>query len=192
MFPRTSRRPECFWFVLLFFGFWAGSSTQLIAREEDTPPSSTEPPLCEMKIEGNHIEQIVLSHNNQNQPDNDITFNRPAESVQLPAGEYHVKEIHLQGGYACGLPLIPGITGPEAEKYGWFTLSPSKPHTLSVTTPLVQKLGVHRIGQLLRFNYILSDKEGRCYTNEACNVLPGFTASCNGEVIGSGTMGRYG
>jgi hypothetical protein len=192
MFTKIRLKPAALWIVCVFFAFWAGPSTQLSAQEENTPPSIAESPLCEIKIQGGYIERLVLSHKNQNRPENDITFDRPGQSMQLPAGEYHVKQIHLQGGYTCDLPIIPGISGPNAERYGWFTLNSTEPYVLHIGPPLKPDIFVFRTGQILRFSYSLLDQEGRNYTNKECNILPSFTVFRNGEVIGSGVLGRFG
>jgi hypothetical protein len=178
---------------LILLALIAGSFTRLLAQEQ-AEPSPVEPPLCELKIEGSHIERLVMTQKYHNDPNDqrNITFEKPGESVQLPAGQYHVSEIHLRGGYKCGIPIIESISGSGTEQYGWFSLSPDNPYSLRVGNCLKPDLMVFRTGQFLRLRYSLSDVEGRTYANNECKILPNFTVLLEGKPIGSGIIGRYG
>jgi hypothetical protein len=182
-----------FLFLVIFITIMLGGIFLQVFAQEESAPTSAKQDLCELKIEGKFVERLVLQRLWKGGPDiKQIVLDHPGASVKLPAGEYHVKEIHLQGGYLCELPIIKGITGADAEKYGWFPLSPDKPYLIHVGNTLKPSLSVYRVGQLLRLQYTFCDEGDRTYTNENCNLLPKFTVLLNDEPIGSGIIGRYG
>ena len=123
------------------------------------------PAVGRLSIEGEAIERLVLEKRQRSGPwegDNRITLDRPAASVEIPAGEYRVQQVHLRGGYRCDPParVVDGITG-QTRELGWFTVTPDKPYVLRVGAPLKPTLKVVREGRTLWMAYDLLDRSGR-------------------------------
>ena len=86
--------------------------------------------LGELRLEGKHIERLVL----RREDDHTERFDRPGEVVELPVGQYHLMESHMDGGYAC-------FQGPGSQNK-WITIAENKPAVLKAGAPLKQTLEV--------------------------------------------------
>ena len=137
---------------------------------------------CELQIDGTLVEKIILV-NRAGVPQEIV---RPEQSVSLPPGEYRVQQVILEGNY--------NHYDYAGASEAWFSLTPGRPHQLTVGAPLEPKLEVTRTGRIVRLSHQLVDREGRDYQFRGLGGRldpPQFTA-CRGErQIGSGTF-EYG
>lgn len=134
----------------------------------------------ELKLEGKHVERLVLSQKNGSRK----KFDKPGETIQLPIGEYRLQEAHLQGGYSCGIMM------PISDA-NWVTVAKDKPAVLKVGAPLRQIVKVERRGSVLQLSYELSGVGGEKYTSDRRGEPPRFTVYKAGKEIVSGKF-QYG
>ncbi len=145
----------------------------LCAKETPTP-SAQGTNLGELKVQGKYIERLVLR-----QKDGAIReFGKPGETIKLPAGEYRLEQVRLQGGYSCG------ITRPISDA-DWVTVAADKPAVLKVGAPLKQTVEVRREGSLLLLNYKLLGAGGEAYTSDKRSDPPAFTVYKGDKKIAS-------
>ena len=116
--------------------------------------------LGELKIEGEHIERLVL----RGKDSSSKWFDKPGETIELPSGRYQLQESHLEGGYVC-------VRGAGI-KNKWITIAENKPAILKVGAPLKQTIKVKRRGKALVLDYKLLGIGGETYTNEIHNKPP--------------------
>ena len=128
--------------------------------------------LGELKIEGSHIEKLVLKR--KNGPNE--TINTPDAIIKLPVGEYSLLESHLKGGY-----VSLGTSTNE-----WIEVSEEKPAVLRVGAPLEQVLEVNRRGKVLILNYKLIGAGGEQYRDPMRpETRPSFTIYKGERKVGS-------
>jgi len=132
--------------------------------------------LGELKLEGEHVERLVL----QRMDGHTERFDRPGEVVELPVGQYHLLESHLDGDFAC----FQGA-GPQNK---WITVAENTPAVLKVGAPLKQTLQVKRQGKCLTLDYKLLGIGGEGYTHEDRSNPPGFTVYKGDQEIASGQL----
>lgn len=76
-------------------------------------PSSTSA-TGQLDIEGSAIEEVTLArrigHGDDFDFSNPLILRRPGSSVSIPAGEYFLQRIKLEGGFCCDVPFR--IMGP--------------------------------------------------------------------------------
>ena len=143
------------------------------AAEQSPPDGAT----CQLILDGQGIEKLVLERENRGTYTKDVT----GPSLWLEPGRYRVLQVTLKGGFnhdARG----------EAE---WFTLSSDEPHHLRAGAPLTPRVDVKRQGRLLNLDYRLVDAAGRRYRNTDRTHPPRFTISTGGQQIASGLF-EYG
>lgn len=157
--------------IILNLGFGPGS---LCAKETATP-SQHGTNLGELKLQGKHIERLVLRRKDGGTE----KFDKPAETIKLAIGKYRLQEVRLQGGYSCG------ITTPISDA-DWVTVAEDKPAVLKVGAPLKQGVRVERWGRFLVLNYELLGVGGEKYTQADRNKPPTFTVYKAGKEIASG------
>ena len=118
--------------------------------------------LGEIMIEGEFVTHLVM----QDKHGRLEVFDQPARSVEVRAGEYYVREVHLKEGHI-------GVTyqGPSN---GWITVGEDKPVVLKVGAPLKRILKVERQGRYLRLTYDLLGTGGRRYVSEDKSTKPRF------------------
>ena len=133
--------------------------------------------LGELKIEGSHIEKLVLKRKNGQ---NEI-INEPNGIIKLPVGEYSLFESHLKGGY---IRLATSINE-------WIEVSEDKPAVLKVGTPLEQVLELRRQGRGMVFNYKLRGLGGESYIDNKREKPPSLTIYKGDKVIFSDNF-RFG
>ena len=135
--------------------------------------------LGELKIEGEHIERLILL----GEDGHSKWFDKPGETIELPMGQYQLQESHLDGGYVCVLGA--GI------KNKWITIAENKPAVLKVGAPLKQTIKVRRRGKALVLDYKLLGIGGESYNNNDRNKPPRLIIYNGDEEINSGRF-EYG
>jgi hypothetical protein len=149
---------------------------QRVPAQETTPqPASKE--AGRVDIQGEFIQKLTV----ESKGGRVYEFQKPASSLQLPADEYRVSEVVLEGGY-CWLGYSD-----------WFAVAPGKPHVLEVGAPLIPRVSARRFGRLVTINYDLVGAGGRSYTcvdrNRASR--PRFVVRKDNQEIASGSF-EYG
>jgi len=147
--------------------FWNSGVSCCLAQEKA---------LGELKLEGEHVERLVL----RGKDGHTERFDQPGEVVELPVGEYQLLESHLDGGYTC----FQG-GGPQNK---WITIAQNAPAVLKVGTPLNQTLEVKRQGRTLALDYKLLGVGGEAYTQEDRSNPPSFTVYKGDQEIASGQL----
>ena len=145
-------------------------------------PSAGDTADCTLQIEGTLIESLTLVTRSGDPQ----TFERPGASVSVPAGEYRVQEVTLQGDYAS--------YDYSADPGDWFSLTPEEPHRLQVGAPLKPELSATRSGRIVKLDHGLYDGGGRRYTYRGENERPDpprFTVYRGEQEVGSGAF-EYG
>jgi hypothetical protein len=135
--------------------------------------------LGELKIEGKHIERIILRQKDGSSK----WFDKPGRTIELPPGRYQLQESRLEGGYIC-------VRGAGI-KNKWITIAENKPAVLKVGAPLKQTIKVRRRGKALVLDYKLLGIGGESYTNEIRNKPPSFVVYKGDEELISGRF-EYG
>ena len=129
--------------------------------------------LGELKLQGKYINYLVLRRKDGHSE----KINRPAETIEMPVGEYRLQEVRLKGGYTCR-PL--SVSGRD-----WVRVSEDKPSMLKVGAPLKQTVGVQRQGGILVLNYELLGVGGEKYTGGDRSKPPTFTVYKGDKEIAS-------
>jgi hypothetical protein len=147
--------------------------------------ADTEPVACELRIRGHSIVRLTLVEKTRH---SGVRFDRPNETVQLPAGEYRVEQVELEEGYV--LDSRPG------QHKDWFEVTPAGPNELVLGAPLYPTATARRHGGFIQLEYDTVDGAGRSYSKTSDGTAerpppPTFTVSKNGEKIGSGSF-EYG
>ena len=135
-----------------------------------------EPAKGELKLEGEHVERLVLRRKDGHTE----RFDQPGEVVELPVGQYHLMESHLDGGYTC-------FQGPGPQNK-WITIAENKPAVLKAGAPLKQTLEVKRQGRTLALDYKLLGIGGEAYAGADRSNPPGFTVYKGDQEIASGQL----
>jgi len=128
--------------------------------------------MGELKLEGKHIQQLVL----QSRDGKRERFDKPGESITLPAGKYRLQEVHLEGGYVSRIRIVPD---------DWVTADKDKPAVLKVGAPLKQTVKAQRQGSVLVLNYELLGIGGEIYTDRDTSKPPTFTVYKGDKEIAS-------
>ena len=133
--------------------------------------------LGEFKIEGEHIESLVLRHLDDRHTEN---FEPPFEARKIPVGKYRLQNIRLEGGYYCGTKND-------------ITVSVEKDETsvFKIGAPLRNIIEVKRQGRVLEIRYKLLGMAGEDYSVPARDNPPGFTVFKGDKEIASGKF-EYG
>ena len=133
--------------------FWNFGVSCCLAREQA---------LGKLKIEGKHIEKLVLHRRDGHTKQ----FNEPAETIKLAVGEYRLQEVRLKGGFTCN--------SLRTSTYNWVTVTENEPAILKVGAPLKQTVKIERQGLILVLNYDLTGVGGESYA-VARSKRPMFT-----------------
>jgi len=134
---------------------------------------------CQLNIAGGFIEKLTLA----SKTSGDLEFGHPGSSLTLPAGQYGVRALILEGGFFS-------FGHPAADDY-WFTLASNAPYELKAGAPLKLNVQATRRGSVLTLDYTLNDASGRKYVDTKRAELPAFTVYKDGEKVGSGSF-EYG
>ena len=152
--------------------FFLGTGVCLCdAQEADRQGSA----LGELKLQGKYIERLVLRRKDGRTE----RFDRLAETIKLPAGEYQLQEAHLKGGYTCR--IITRFSGSD-----WVRVAEDKPAVLKVGAPLEQTVKAKRQGRILVLDYELVGAGGEKYTGGDRSKPPTFTVYKGDKEIASG------
>ena len=140
---------------------------------------------CELKIQGHSIVRLMLIDKTRH---SGVQFDKPGESVQLPAGVYRVETVELEDGYS----LSPQL----GQRQDWFEVTPAGPNELVVGAPLYPTATVTRHGGFVKLDYDTVDAAGRSYRRTPSRTAtepppPTFTVYKDGQEIGSGSF-EYG
>jgi len=172
----------------LWQGVWIGAlSAALIAAAVThgaEPPRPVSAGNGTLQIAGKGIEKLVLSGPRAGQ---EQTLNRPGPTVSLPAGQYTVKDIILDGGIQGRPPVRPG-SFPDIYQ---FAIAPGQSHRLEIGAPLTSTVTVKRRGSVLRLDYAIVDAGGWKYSQIGRREPPQFNAYRGDELVGSGSF-KYG
>jgi hypothetical protein len=137
-----------------------------------------------LEIAGKGVEKLVLSGP---RPGQEQPLDRPGPSVSLPAGQYSVKQIVLQGSFE-GRP--PERSGSFPMIYQ-FTIAPGQSYRLKIGTPLTSTVTVKRRGSVLRLDYEMLDAGGWKYSPRGREDPPRVNIYQGDELVGSGSF-KYG
>jgi len=159
--------------VLCALYFWANAVFGEEAREE----TGQKPAQGELKIEGKYIKQLVL----KGEDGAGIKFDQPGESIKVAVGKYLLREVQLEGGYACRI----------WSDANWVEVGEDKPAVLKVGAPLKQIVKATRQGRVLALNYKLLGIGGETYVRDDRSKPPTFTVYKGDKRIASGTF-EYG
>jgi hypothetical protein len=127
----------------------------------------------ELKLEGGHIEQIVLRRDDGRTE----KFDKPEEIIKLPIGEYQLQQVGLVGGYTCRTTKL--------SRHNWIKVVEDKPTVLQVGAPLKQTVRVKRQGRVLVLDYKLVGIGGNSYAGGDRSKPPSFTVYKNDQIIDS-------
>ena len=139
--------------ALLFLG--AGAC--LCHAQEPNKPGLA---MGELKLEGKHLEQLVLQRNDGHTE----TFNNPGTIIRLPAGQYVVQNVRLKGSYTLSRSV-----GSER-----MTIKADQQEILKVGAPLVPTIKVQRQGPILRLSFDLLGTGGESYNSDDRSKPPTF------------------
>jgi len=164
----------------------------LVGAEIEPATSTIDPPMGQLVLEGEAVEYLILEK--RSDPTSPIHLRQPAPDVAIPAGEYRVKEVRLQGGYRCHPPgRIGDSETDEVREVGWFTVGADTPYVLRIGAPLKPTLKVVRENRTLRMAYSLLDaSEQEFWTyypqDGGREKLASFSVYCGGQLVGSGIL----
>ena len=130
--------------------------------------------LGELKIEGKHIERLVLCRKDGHTEQ----FNEPNQILRLTVGEYRLQYVSLKGGYTCN--------SLSTSAYKWVTIAENEPAVLKVGAPLKQILKVKRRGKTLIIDYTLLGVGSEAYVNGDRGNPPGLTVYKGDKEIATG------
>jgi hypothetical protein len=152
--------------ILLFLGIGVCLCEAQEAMEQNSA-------LGELKLQGKYINYLVLRRKDGRTE----RFNRPEETIKLPAGEYRLQEVRLEGGYTCRLLSVSGRD--------WVTVDEDKPAVFKVGAPFKQTVRVQRQGGILVLNYELLGVGGEKYTGGDRSKPPTFSVYKRDKEIAS-------
>jgi hypothetical protein len=155
--------------LLVFILFCTGTAADLCKAGEASEKAT---PTGELKLEGQHIERLVLRRNDGHTE----TLSNPGETIKLPAGEYLLQDVRLKGGY-----IRNRITTVER-----ITIRAGQQEFLKGGAPLVPTIKVQREGRILVMNYELRGAGGETYTGGDRSKPPTFAVYKNQKKIASG------
>ena len=140
---------------------------------------------CELAIHGHSIVRLTLVEKTGR---SGAQFDKPGDSVQLPAGQYRVEQVELEDGYVMATRL--------GRRQDWFEVTPAGPNELVVGAPLYPTATATRHGGFVQLDYDTVDGAGRSYSKTLDRTFgrpppPTFTVYKDGEEIGSGSF-EYG
>ena len=144
------------------------------AREE----AGQKPAQGELKLEGKYIKQLTLEHREDR---NRVKFDQPGEIIKLAVGKYFLREVQLEGGYACQIWSDANCV----------EVGEDKPAVLKAGAPLKQILKAERQGRVLVLDYKLLGIGGETYARDDRSNPPTFTVYQGDKKIASGTF-EYG
>ena len=132
-----------------------------------------------LEIDGKSIEQLTVEDRGGSQH----AIQRPGQFVPLPAGEYRLRQVQVQGGYHW--QLLPDTQEP------WFRVEAGAVHKVEAGAPLRPHATATPGPGCLALGYDLRDAAGRKYSGPRQGQPPRFVITKNGQEVGSGSF-EYG
>jgi hypothetical protein len=135
------------------------------------PPQKEKPADCELILKGRRIDILVLIDKDEKL----IELVRPGDRVLLPAGQYAIRQIDVEGGWSSCW------AGPAQAGQHWSTpddrllvLRPGKPCRPNMGMPLAPEISARRVGRLIKVDCRGSmwDGDGRWYRKVERNATP--------------------
>ena len=123
--------------------------------------------MGELKLEGEHIERLVLLR--MGGPAE--MFDEPNETIRLPVGRYLVNDLRLKGGYRSQ-------TTPDGRP---IDITESTPTLFRQGGPLKHTVSVLRRGRILELSYQLQGIGGETYESAASGGEPPTFAVYSGD-----------
>jgi hypothetical protein len=150
--------------------------------EEGESESPAKAPSGRLEIEGDRIEKLTLYGDTGGQP---LVFEHPQGSLTVPAGQYYLVEVELEGGYST--KVFSGL-GEDS-----LAITADKPRRLRVGPPLTPSVEATRQGRFLNLQYQLLDATGNTFApgEPDDRSPPKFVVRQGGQEIGSGQF-EYG
>ena len=152
-------------------------AANIVLGQEAREEKGQEPAKGELKLEGKYIKQLVLG----GEDGASIKFDQPGESIKVAVGKYLLREVQLEGGYACRI----------WSDANWVEVGEDKPAVLKVGAPLKHIVTAKREGRVLSLDYKLSGIGGETYAGYDRSKPPTFTIYKGDKTITSGTF-KYG
>ncbi len=179
---------------LLIASLSAILSTSALAGDVATQKQPQNPADCLLILECNHIEKLVL----RDKQGRITELVHPAARVTLPAGEYQIEAIEVEGGYHVSWSLPPYSSAPPTfwppPRNRLLVLTPDKPCNPKIGAPLKPEITAKRVGRLISVNYIpwLRDGDARPYLTRQPSSAPPTFAVYQGDrditATGSGSL----
>lgn len=169
-------------------------STSALAGDVVAQKQAQQPADCQLILEGKHIEKLVL----RDKQGKIVELVHPAARVTLPAGEYQIEAIEVEGGYAVSWslgpysPQPPSFWPPPCDRL--LVLTPEQPCDPKIGAPLKPEITAKRVGRLIKVSYIpcLRDGGARPYMTRQPSSAPPTFAVYQGDrditATGSGSL----
>jgi len=146
--------------------FQSQEASQCLAQEQKKA-------LGELKIEGMHIERLVLCRKDGRTEQ----FDKPQEIIKLAVGEYRLQDVRLKDGYTSN--------NLRTSTHNWVVVTDREPAALKVGAPLKQAVKIERRGSILELNYNLTGVGGETYASTR-NKRPAFTVFKGEKKVATG------
>jgi hypothetical protein len=174
--------------AVLLSMMWPLSVPSISAADATRTPETENSADCQLILEGRQIEKLVLS----NEQGKVINLVHPGDTTLLPAGDYQIEEIEVQGGYVTRwVPNSPSLWPPPKNRL--LSLSPNQPCQPNIGGPLKASIDISakRKGRLVQATYHLwlRGVEQSPYSPAHCGEVPPtkFTVyQGDREITGSG------
>jgi hypothetical protein len=152
--------------------------TAALAGDVASQRQLKQPADCLLILEGKHIDRLVL----RDKQGKIVELLHPAARVTLPAGEYQIEWIEVEGGYQGGWSIPPFSSErpsswpPPNDRL--LVLRPDKPCDPKIGMPLTPAITAKRVGRLIKvsYNHFLrdGDRRGSYFNIQASRPHPTF------------------
>jgi hypothetical protein len=145
--------------------------TAVCAADAPKPPQNKKPADCELILKGRRIDILVLIDKDEKL----IELVRPGDRVLLPAGQYAIRQIDVEGGWSsqwAGGPQLGQLWSTPEERL--LVLSPGEPCRPNMGMPLAPEISANRVGRLIKVDCrgSMQDDDGRSYRKVERNATP--------------------
>jgi hypothetical protein len=127
--------------------------TLAVAGNVQEQRQAKKPADCLLILQGKHIDKLVL----RDKQGKIVELVHPAARVTLPAGEYQIEWIEVEGGYQGGWSIppfsleSPSSWPPPSDRL--LVLRPDKPCDPKIGMPLTPMIAANRVGRLIKVSY---------------------------------------
>jgi hypothetical protein len=155
--------------------------TGVCVADAPKPPQEQKPADCELILKGGRIEKLVLIDKDEKL----IELVRPGDRVLLPAGQYAIRQIDVEGGWSSQWsngPLLGQHWSTPDDRL--LVLSPGRPCRPNMGMPLVPEISARRVGRLINvkcYGWQMCDGDGRSYRKVDRNARPPRFAVYQGD-----------